>query len=184
MADETPIDAVAALTGQAADAEVLDEVSNAADDATDDLGDAGKKALEAERTARRDAEKRFKQLEKTLQAERAKGLSDADRAIQDAKAAGFAEAQMEAGKRLARAEIRALASEKGLDVTALLEDLDLSRFVGDDGEPDDAVIASAIKRWAAIAPQPNRPRGDVGQGARSKTLTDPNEEFVRLLQGG
>lgn len=124
-----------------------------------------------------------KRLAQELEAERAKGLSESERAIAAAKAEGAQEAALAAGKRLARAEIRAAAASAGLKVDDLLDDLDLSRFVGDDGEPDDAAIQARIKRWAAIAPESNRPRGSVDQGNRGRPPAQSNAEaFASFLQ--
>lgn len=121
-----------------------------------------------------------KRLAQELETEKAKYLSDAEKAVADAKAAGRTEATLEAGKRLARAEIRAAAAAKQLDVKEILEDLDLSRFVGDDGEPDEKAITKAIDRWAGLA----RPRGgDLGQGYRGNTApsTDMNQIIRNMV---
>jgi hypothetical protein len=152
---------------------------------TQELGDGGKKALEAERTRAKAAERRAKTAETALETERAKGLSDSERAIAEAKAEGRREAATDAGKRLARAEIRAAAAASGLKVTADdLDDLDMSKFLGDDGEPDDAAIATRIKRWQALAPESTRPRGSIDQGNRGGAApTTPADQFAQILQG-
>lgn len=117
--------------------------------------------------------------ERALEAERAKGLSEAERAISEAKAAGRTEAIQEAGRRLARAEIRAAAAGKGLDVAALLDDVDLTRFVGEDGEPDDKAIAKAIDRWAGIAKR----KGDADQGYRPGQRKQDMNTWMRQQVG-
>lgn len=74
-----------------------------------DLGDAGKKALEAERKARRDAESQLKSLHDELQAIKDRDKSDGEK---------LAEKLAAAEKRAADAETKALrlevASEKGV----------------------------------------------------------------------
>lgn len=85
------------------------------------------------------------ELEKVRQA----GLSEQERAVAAAKAEGLTAAQRAAAPRLVRAELRAAAAEAGLGKDALagfLEYADLSKFVTDDGEPDDKAIAAAVKR--------------------------------------
>src|SRR4051812_37967182 len=68
-------------------------------------------------------------LARELDAEKAKGLTESERAIAEAKAAGRQEAATEAGKRLARAEIRAAAASAGLKVSDDdLDDLDMGKF--------------------------------------------------------
>jgi hypothetical protein len=151
--------------------------SDASEDTTPpELGDAGQKALAAERSRARVAEK-------ALETERAKGLTETERAIAEAKAAGRTEATLEAGKRLARAEIRAAAATEGIDVASVLEDLDLSRFVGEDGEPDTKAIEKAISRWAGIASTSKRPRGDVDQGTRTQAPKNDMNTWMRQQVG-
>lgn len=74
-----------------------------------DLGDAGKKALEAERKARRDAEAQLKNLQDELQAIKDRDKSDGEK---------LAEKLAAAEKRAADAEAQALrlevAAEKGV----------------------------------------------------------------------
>jgi TolA-binding protein len=173
MADETAAETTAAETA----------TETAETTETEQLGDGGKKALDAERARARTAEKQARSLQKELDELRQATMSEQEKAVEAAKAAGRAEAVLESGKRLARAELRAQGSEKGLDVTALIEDVDLSKFVGDDGEPDERAIAKAVDRWAAMAPASQRPRGDVGQGVRGKPVSqDPREAFASLFQ--
>lgn len=74
-----------------------------------DLGDAGKKALEAERKARRDAEAQLKQIQDELQSIKDRDKSDGEK---------LAEKLAAAEKRAADAETKALrlevAAEKGV----------------------------------------------------------------------
>jgi hypothetical protein len=108
---------------------------------TADLGDAGKRALAEERRARKAAEKELDTLRKAA-------MSDQEKAIAEAKTQALAEANKAAAPRLVRAEFKAAAAGKvakeALD--AYLEDVDLSKFVGDDGEPDTKAIEARIKR--------------------------------------
>lgn len=108
-----------------------------------DLGDGGKRALAEERKARRLAEKQLEALRKST-------MTDQEKAVAEAKAAGLAEAKKAAAPRLVRAEFKAAAAglvdKETLD--AYLEDVDLSRFVDDDGEPDEKAISARVKRLA------------------------------------
>lgn len=125
-------------------------------DASDDLGDAGRKALAEERRARKAAERELANLRRAA-------MSDQERAVAEAKAAGLAEAARAAAPRLVRAEFRAAAAgqvdQQTLD--AYLEDVDLAKFVGDDGEPDLTAIAARIKRLGGGRP------ADFDGGART-----------------
>jgi hypothetical protein len=112
---------------------------------------------------RNEAKKNAAELERL----RMESLSDTEKAVALAKAEARVEALREAGGRLVAAEFRAAAKGRVADVEALLEGVDRSRFVDDDGEPDVAAIA----KWVdCIAPQPKEePRPgfpDLGQGIR------------------
>jgi len=91
------------------------------------------------------------------------GMKPDERALEDAKAAGRAEAQASVGKRLVDAEVKALAAGRKVDVDALLEGLDRSRFLDDDGEPK----SKDIEKWLdRVAPKTTGRTTDHGQGAR------------------
>jgi hypothetical protein len=100
------------------------------------------------------------ELEKVRQA----GLSEQEKAVSVAKAEGHAEALRAAAPRMVRAELRAAAAESGVAKYALdgfLEYADLSKFVGDDGEPDSKAIAAAMKKLGGGKP------ADFDGGART-----------------
>jgi hypothetical protein len=88
------------------------------------------------------------QAAKELDKVRASAMTETEKAVAEAKAAGMAEAARVAGPRLVRAEFRAAAAgqvdKETLD--AYLEDVDLTRFLDDAGEPDVKAIAARIKR--------------------------------------
>jgi cell division septum initiation protein DivIVA len=93
---------------------MADDTENTATDVTDqpatgELGDAGKKALDAERREKRAAEKRAAELEARLKEFEDRDKSESTRAIERAEAAEKAAAAAEA--RALRLEI---AAEKGL----------------------------------------------------------------------
>lgn len=88
------------------------------------------------------------QAAKELEKVRAAAMTEAEKAAAEAKAAGLAEAARIAGPRLVRAEFRAAAAGQ-VDQDALnayLEDVDLTKFLDDSGEPDLKAIAARIKR--------------------------------------
>jgi hypothetical protein len=107
----------------------------------DELGDAGRRALQEERRARRVAEKELEKL-------RAASMSETEKAVAAAKAEGASEAAKAVGPRIVRAEFRAAAAgqvdRQTLD--AYLEDVDLTKFLTNDGEPDTKAIEARIKR--------------------------------------
>jgi hypothetical protein len=137
-----------------ADTNKGDSKKNDDDDGTDWKAEARKweSRAKSNRTAAEELE--------TLKRE---GMKPDERALEDAKKAGRAEAQASVGKRLVDAEVKALAAGRKVDVGALLEGLDRSKFLDDDGEPK----SKDIEKWLdRVAPKGNT-RTDTGQGARS-----------------
>lgn len=162
------------------------DVDQTADDQTDDqqtsdtdaLGDAGKKALDAERKARREAEKAAKaaaedrtKLEAELEKFRQDAMSDAEKQIEQARKEAAEAARSEVltevrGKRL-QTEIRAAATGK------LADPEDAIAFLAtDDLDPDDpAAIGEAIDGLLERKPHlkagaTQATPGDIDQGAR------------------
>lgn len=108
--------------------------------ATGDLGDAGKKALDAERRDKRAAEKRAAELEAKLKEFEDRDKTESTRAVERAEAAE---------KALAAAESRALrlevASEKGLTAAQA------KRLVGETREDLEADAAELLETFKPAA---------------------------------
>lgn len=100
------------------------------------------------------------QAKTELEKQRQAAMTDAERAIAEAETKGRTAATSEFGKRLATSEIRASAADAGADLAGVFDYLDLARFVGDDGEPDD----KAIKAFVGGLPKkdPGAPSFDGG----------------------
>ena len=113
-----------------------------------------------------------KELEQLRQA----SMSDLEKAVDAAKAEGRKEAIAAMGRRLVDAEVKAAAAGRKVDVDALLDGLDRSRFLTDDGEPDTKAITAWVDR---IVPKPGVP--DLGQGARGNgsPLDDSPRGLIR-----
>lgn len=93
-------------------------------------------------------------------------MTDQEKAVETARAEARTEALREVGSKVVNAEVRAAIAGRALDADALLEGLDASKFIGEDGEPDRDAITAWVDR---IAPVPEeKPPGfpDLGQGAR------------------
>lgn len=120
------------------------------------------------------------QAAKELEKVRAAAMTETEKAVAEAKAAGVAEAARQAGPRIVRAEFRAAAAgqvdKQTLD--AYLEDVDLTKFLTDDGEPDIKAIEARIKRLGGGKP------ADFDGGARTPAAkpTDMNAQ-IRQLAG-
>lgn len=148
-----------------------------------DLGDAGKKALKAERERASAAEKRAKKLEDELEEFKRSQMTDHEKALDEAKAAGRAEAAIEAASEVAAAEFKAAAAGRMEDdqIKTLTDGLDLAAFMTE-GKVDVEKIKAFVD---TIAPSNVGRRPDLGQGARGggSTTTDPLLQTVQQFVG-
>ena len=165
------------------DADAGDGADGTDDAGSDQLGDAGKQALDrmkGQRNAARDELRAFKALGLTpeqiaaLTAPKDGDQPDPEKIRRDAEA----EATRKANSRIIRSEIRAAAAGKLADPADALAYLDMSRFeVDDDGEVDQDEVAEAIddllKKKPYLAAQ-GRPRfqGDADGGPRNRDQAD------------
>lgn len=156
---------------------------------SDDLGDAGKKALEQERKARRDADKRAKDATAELEKLRQQTMTDQEKAVAAAKAEGKAEALAALGaahveKAFAIAASGRIEPER---LHVLMQGLNHSAFLNDDGSVNNDSLTVFID-GIAPKPDPNR-RIDLGQGGRpagtngpgSGTPADPLEAALTAI---
>jgi len=96
---------------------------------------------------------------KDFEQQRKAAMTEAERAVLEAEERGRTAALTSFGQRLARTEFIAEAARRnpGFDATSILDDLNLARYIGEDGEPDSKAIAKAAQRLipeANSAPQP------------------------------
>lgn len=102
------------------------------------------------------------EVEKVRQA----SMTEAEKAVAEAETRGRTAATADFGKRLATSKFEALASKRNpaFDTAPVLEIIDVGRFVGDDGEPDEKSITAAVEKLvpAAEAGVPNFDGGPRG----------------------
>lgn len=124
-----------------------DEVDDFEDGAADDekeLGDAGKRALAAERSARTRAERDAKAAKAELAKLKAGTQTDNEKALAKAREEGVQEAAKAANARLLKSEIRAAAAGKLEDPNDAVRLLDADDFTDADGEVDEAKLKKAV----------------------------------------
>lgn len=180
--------------------EVEDQTTGEVESDDEPLGDAGKRALAAERQARKEAEKKAKRADE-LEAELAKlredAMSEHEKAIDQARKEAAAEARTEAlstaNRRLFQAEVKAAAAGKVAD-QELLSDPDVAmRLLGleevpvtDNGDVDSEAISVAldglVERKPYLAVSATRTTGDVDQGARSNGSVGDTPSMNDLLR--
>ena len=120
-----------------------------------------------------------------LEKQRKATMTEADRAIAEAEQRGRTAAATDFGKRLARTQFDALAGRRNPDVStdAVLEYVDLGRFVGEDGEPDSKAIQAAVERLVPEATS-GTPSVNLDLGARIAPPTSPNmSQLIRQAAG-
>jgi hypothetical protein len=152
------------------------------------LEDPGKRALEAERQARRQAEKSHRDAMKEIEEFRRQSMTDQEKAVADAVAEARKSAMVELGSRIVAAEFKAAAAGRLTEtqLSTLLAALDVTPFVNDDGEADIAKIGSFLD---GIAPKHEEPAPagfpDLGQGARNTPALngDPLLRDLKLKLG-
>lgn len=81
-------------------------------------------------------------------------MSESEKAVAEAEQRGRTAAVQQYGNRLARTEFDALAARRNPDFKTndVLEYVDLSRMIGEDGEPDTKALRAAVERLVP-APQ-------------------------------
>ena len=86
-------------------------------------------------------------------------------------------------QRVARAEVKAALTGLVDDPDAIVEDLNLARFIDDDGEINDGAIAALKTKYAGFAGK-RGPKPDLsqGSGANGQTTASPAAEFASILQ--
>lgn len=150
----------------------------------DALGDAGKRALENERTARKAAETAAKTANDELEKLRSANQTDSEKALAAARKEGSTEAAAKYANQIRRSEVKAALTAAGingalLDLAVKADEFE-SLKVSDDGEVQG--IAEALTAFKARLPdaftKPVTP-GSADGGTRGKTRLT-KEEVARI----
>lgn len=149
-----------------------------------------KAIVDKERQSAKEAEKARKALEREVEQLRQQTMSDTEKAIAQAKVEARTEVLREVGSERVADAIRVATAGRNLDVDALLEGLDASRFLNEDGTPDRDAIAAWIDRIAPkideVDPDPvTPPTVDLGQGPRgaaASTMALNGDPLLKAVQ--
>nr|DAP03076.1 MAG TPA: protein of unknown function (DUF4355) [Caudoviricetes sp.] len=162
---------------EAVNVETAKPDEGASDD--DALGDAGKKALHAEREARKEAEKRLKELDARVKEFEDRDKTEQERAQEhlerltgdlDATRASLAAAELN----LARVEV---AHAKGIPAELVPR---LRGETREELEADADALLEIVGKREAEAPRKPKPVGSLGTGGDAR-LT-PQEQFAAIMQ--
>jgi flavin-binding protein dodecin len=85
-------------------------------------------------------------------------------------------------QRVARAEVKAALTGLVDDPDSIVEDLNLARFIDDDGEINDGAIAALKTKYAGFSKRGPRPDLSQGSGANGKSVASPASDFASILQ--
>ena len=181
MSDTATTDAPAEATPAATDTATPDADLNA--------------EVEKWKTQARKHEERAKANAKAaqeLEQLRQQTMSDTEKAIAQAKVEARAEVLRELGSERVADAVRVATAGRNLDVDALLEGLDASRFLNEDGTPDRDAIAAWIDRIAPAQVEQDEPAPaatssyvDLGQGPRgaaASTMALNGDPLLKAVQ--
>lgn len=110
------------------------------------------------------------------------GMTDLERQVDEARKATRTETLAEVGKDRAGDAIRFSIGDRLPDdeVDSLLDDLNLGRFLTDDGKVDKDKVASYVARVAPAKPGQKFP--DLGQGARNGRSASPGSFLADAIR--
>ncbi|MFD0078226.1 hypothetical protein ACFVIY_37995 [Streptomyces sp. NPDC127166] len=156
-----------------------DQDDDADESDTDDKGDDDKVDHKAEaakwKALARKHETKSKEnagAAKELARVKREGMSEVDKKVDEAVAAARAEERTRAGERVARSAFLAAAKGRIENAKDVLDDINLRRYVDDDGEVDDEAIAALVDK---LAPDKGGDRDDED---------DQDDKRRRRRQGG
>jgi hypothetical protein len=136
-------------------------------------------ALERERSKTREFERQLALLKQSQ-------MTDQEKALAAAKDEGRKEAAKAAGVTLAAAEFRALAAGKLADPGRILGDgdLNLARYVDDQGNVDRKALEKLVERLAAAAAPVNAGGPGVPAGPRGAGQPGDSDFLRSAMRGG
>ena len=177
--DASTTDATAAADTATVDTAAPDPTLAEIADMAKDLGITPGQ-LKGRLEASRKWEERAKAADQAAEAARIAALSDTERQIEEARAAardeGKAAALSEFGARVAAAEIKAALTGIVPDPAAIVDDLNIARYLTDTGEVDAGKVAELKAKYQAFAKPATSGSADGGpQGA-------PVHEVKQLTQ--
>jgi hypothetical protein len=146
------------------------------------LGEAGERALAQERELRKTAEKAQRRALQELEEFRKGAMSEQEKAIAEAEQRGRDAARADYGHRLIRTEFAAAAAKRNPNWdSSVLDDLNLDRFLGEDGEPDTKAIEKAAERWVPNAASASG--FDLGEKPQSSNGSQDMNQMIRRAAG-
>lgn len=122
----------------------------------------------------------LKQFKDNAEKQRLASLSEHEQAIENAKR----EVATKYAERIAAAEVRAALVSLVDDPSAIVEELNMTRYVTEDGDVDQEAIASLKAKYTKLLGAKKPKDVQVGQGFKSTKVISgtPLDDFTRMLQ--
>lgn len=117
---------------------------------------------------------------KELETLRQQSMSDTDKAVAVARAEARTEALREAGAKLAESHMRLAAAGRNVDIDALIEGVNVAKFLDDAGDPDVKAITAWVDRVAPPATADTTGKRDTGTGVRGQSKPALNDDNVLM----
>ena len=139
-------------------------------------------ALDKERELRKGREKELNEFRSQAKA----SMTEAERLAAEAEERGAQRVRTEYGTRLAQTEFRAAAAARnpGYDVAKALGYVDLSKFLGEDGEPDTKAITAAVADLVPEGGSTPPPPPSFDGGTRQTATGGPSmSQLIRQAAG-
>lgn len=157
--------------------------STKSDDAkSDESTDTTDWKAEAEKwkSLARKHETAFKGTSKELEAFKAQSMTDQEKAIEEAKKNGANEAKQLYGSKLVVSELKVGLNGRISDESfnSLVDGLNVSKFLTDDGDVDSDAVAAFVKALAPAEDKSTKKSLDLGQGNRGTTTSLANDNAL------
>ena len=173
MAEET----TTAETPAEATPEVEKTEENVSTPETDELGEAGKKALKSERDARKDAESKVKEMEAELSRLRRSNAANKGTDVEAIKS----EIRAEFTKQLVDTAVKAEAKGRLQNAADALLFIDTNALDASSEDAIKAAVDKLIEERPYLAAKDESPKwGDVGSGQRSTSESEPSSPEERM----
>lgn len=119
---------------------------------------------------------------KELAALKTANQSDSEKAISEAEQRGRSAATADLSQRLAAAEVRAALTGVVPDPAAIVEDLNLAKYVTDTGDVDQEAVTALRKKYESFA---TKPGPDLKQGKQGGAATkDIDQQIAEATAAG
>lgn len=120
---------------------------------------------------------------KELETLRQSTMTETEKAVNMAKVEARTEVLREVGGKLAEAQVRVAAAGRNVDVDALIDGIDASKFLDANGDPDTKAIGAWVDKVAPADASGIPTKRDLGLGARGvqQSAETPASAFGKFI---